>query len=57
MEVSIWWRQDDIANDWEANASELSATMIGVDILVRAAALLEMVRVLASGRDEAATVH
>lgn len=48
---------DDIANDFEANASELAATMIGVDVLVRAAGLMEMVRVLTSGRDEAATVH
>ncbi len=31
--------------------------MIGVDVLVRAAELLGMVRVSASGRDEAATVY
>ncbi|MEF0938933.1 hypothetical protein [Rhizobium sp. BR 362] len=48
---------DDVANDLEANASEIASTMFGIELLMQAAGFLEMARVLSSGSDEPTTLH
>ncbi|NTG00852.1 hypothetical protein G6L30_12050 [Agrobacterium rhizogenes] len=48
---------DEVVNDLTANAHEIASTMIGIEILVHAAGLLEMAKVLASGSDEPVTLH
>lgn len=48
---------DDAAGDLVSNAREIASTMIGIEILAHAIGLLEMVKVLASDRDEPATLH
>ncbi|MGM4909364.1 hypothetical protein [Rhizobium sp. 768_B6_N1_8] len=43
---------DEVANDLEANASQLSAAMIGMEVLARAASLLESIDAMEIDEDE-----
>ncbi|WFU06307.1 hypothetical protein QA648_24695 (plasmid) [Rhizobium sp. CB3171] len=55
--VDIVEMLDDVANDLEANASEIASTMFGIELLMQAAGFLEVANVLSSGNDQPITLH